>query len=92
MFRSNIITDYTQENGSYNIHYAEIYKGRLPSYHRLDLGVKRKFSFGKRSLLELNLSVTNVYSRHNIFYFNRVTKDRVDQLPILACFGANFSF
>ena len=91
-FGDNIITDYTQENGSYNIHYAEIYKGRLPSYHRLDLGVKRKFSFGKRSLLELNLSVTNVYSRHNIFYFNRVTKDRVDQLPILACFGANYSF
>ncbi len=91
-FGDNILTDYTRENGSYSIHYAEIYKGRLPAYHRLDLGVKRKFSFGKRSLLELNLSVTNVYSRHNIFYFNRVTKERVDQLPILACLGANFSF
>lgn len=91
-FGNNIATDYTSENGSYSIHYAEIYKGRLPSYHRLDLGVKRKFSFGKRSLLELNLSVTNVYSRQNIFYFNRATKERVDQLPILACFGANFSF
>ena len=62
------------------------------SYHRLDLGVKRKFSFGKRSLLELNLSVTNVYNRQNIFYYNRTTGERVDQLPILACFGANFNF
>lgn len=91
-FGGNIVSDYTRENGSYSIHYAEIYKGRLPSYHRLDLGVKRKFSIGKRSLLELNLSVTNVYSRHNIFYINRATKERVDQLPILACLGANFTF
>lgn len=91
-FGGNIVSDYTRENGNYSIHYAEIYKGRLPSYHRLDLGVKRKISIGKRSLLELNLSVTNVYSRHNIFYFNRATKERVDQLPILACLGANFTF
>jgi len=91
-FGDNIVSDYTSENGAYSIHYAEIYKGRLPSYHRLDLGVKRKFSIGKRSLLELNLSVTNVYSRQNIFYFNRTTFERVNQLPILASFGANFTF
>ena len=91
-FGDNIVTDYTQENGYYSIHYADLYKGRLPDYHRLDLGVKRKFSIGKRSLLELNLSVTNVYSRQNIFYFNRTTHQRVNQLPILASFGATFSF
>ena len=91
-FGDNIVTDYTQENGYYSIHYADLYKGRLPDYHRLDLGVKRKFSIGKRSLLELNLSVTNVYSRQNIFYFNRTTHQRVNQLPILASFGATCSF
>lgn len=91
-FGDNIATDYTRENGDYSIHYADLYKGRLPDYHRLDLGIKRKFSIGKRSLLEINLSVTNVYSRQNIFYFNRTTHERVNQLPILASFGASFSF
>ena len=92
MFGDNIVSDYTRENGEYSIHYAELYKGRLPNYHRLDLGVKRKFSLGKRSMLELNFSVTNVYSRKNIFYFDRATFERVNQLPILACFGATFTF
>ncbi len=91
-FGDNIATDYTRENGDYSIHYADLYKGRLPDYHRLDLGIKRKFSIGKRSLLEINLSVTNIYSRQNIFYFNRTTHERVNQLPILASFGASFSF
>ena len=49
------MTDYASENGTYGIHYAELYKGRLPAYHRLDLGVKRKFSLGARSILEINL-------------------------------------
>ena len=92
LFGDNIVSDYTRENGDYSIHYAEIYKGRLPQYHRLDLGVKRKFSLGKRSMLELNFSVTNVYNRKNIFYFNRATFERVNQLPILACLGVTFTF
>lgn len=92
VFGESIGSDYTRENGEYSIHYADIYKGRLPSYHRLDLGVKRKISIGARSILELNLSATNVYSRQNIFYFNRVTFERVDQLPILVCFGASMTF
>lgn len=94
VFNNNggIATDYTTVNGDFSLHYAELYKGRLPAYHRLDIGVKRKFSIGKRCLLELNLSATNIYSRENIFYFDRVTFDRVNQLPILACFGINFSY
>ena len=63
LFGNNIATDYTRESGEYSLHYAELYKGRLPSYHRMDLGVKRKFSIGTHSILELNLSATNVYSR-----------------------------
>ena len=92
LFGDGIVNDYTRENGAYGIHYAELYKGRLPSYHRLDLGIKRKFSLGVRSILEVSLSATNVYSRQNIFYFNRVTYERANQLPILVCFGANVSF
>ena len=91
-FPSSIGSDYTTENGDYDIYYGELYKGRLPSYHRLDLGVKRKFSLGAHSILELNLSATNVYSRENIFYFNRATFERVNQLPILVCLGATMTF
>jgi hypothetical protein len=69
-----------------------LYAGRLPSYHRLDLAVKRKFSIGKRGILELSFSVTNAYNRNNIFYFDRISFNRVNQLPILACLGANFTF
>lgn len=91
-FNGGINSDYAHDNGSMGISYGDLYAGRLPNYHRLDLGLKRKFSVGKRGLLELSLSVTNVYNRNNIFYFDRVTFDRIDQLPILVCGGINFSF
>ena len=92
LFPSGIVSNYTQENGEYSLNYASLYKGRLPSYHRLDLGVKRKISLGAHSILELSLSATNVYSRENIFYFNRSTFERVNQLPILLCAGATLTF
>ncbi len=92
IFGNSIVSDYTRENGEYSLHYADLYKGRLPSYHRLDIGVKRKFSLGTRSILELSLSATNLYSRENIFYFNRITFERVNQLPILVCAGATLTF
>lgn len=91
-FAGGIVNDYTRENGQYGLHYAELYQGRLPSYHRLDLGAKRKFSLGARSVLEVSLSATNVYSRKNIFYFSRTTFDRVNQLPFLASLGASLKF
>lgn len=84
--------DYTTQNGTLGVHYAELYGGRLPNYHRLDASVKRKFSIGARSLLEVNLSATNVYNRNNIFYFDRITFQRIDQLPIMVSLGASFSF
>ena len=91
-FSSGLVTDYTQENGTLGITYGDVYAGRLPNYHRFDVGAKKKFSIGKRGLLEISLSITNTYNRKNIFYFDRVSGERVDQLPILICLGANFSF
>lgn len=91
-FASGIGTDYSSTNGELGIHYGELYGARLPNYHRLDLGGKRKIVLGKHTMLELSLSVTNVYSRKNIFYFDRVTFDRINQLPILVCAGATLNF
>jgi len=47
---------------------------RMPDYHRLDLSVtfKGKEKPGKRWYSELNLSVYNVYNRHNAWSINFV--------------------
>lgn len=91
-FNDGIITDYTLTNGDYGVAYGELNAGRLPNYHRLDISGKRRFSIGKRSILDINVSVTNTYNRNNIFYFDRLTFTRVDQLPILWSAGATFNF
>ena len=66
--------------------------GRLPYYHRLDMSLKRTFKFSKYSKLEAVASVTNVYNRENIFFVDRVTNQRVNQLPILPSLGLIFNF
>lgn len=70
----------------------EINGGRLPYYHRLDASVKRTIEFGKHTSMDINLSITNVYNRENIFYVDRVTNSRVNQLPILPALGVQFNF
>ena len=54
--------------------------------------MKKRFAFGKRSILDISLSVTNIYNRNNMFYFNRLTFERVDQLPIMPSLGISFTF
>jgi hypothetical protein len=54
--------------------------GRLPAYHRLDSSVKYDVS-----LLGFDIScgvdLLNVYDNKNIFYFDRITGERVNMLP-----------
>jgi len=66
--------------------------GRLPYYHRLDMSVTKKIKFSKYAGLEIVGSVTNAYNRPNMFYFNRVTYQRVDQLPILPTLSMKLYF
>ncbi|MBP7821633.1 MAG: TonB-dependent receptor [Saprospiraceae bacterium] len=66
--------------------------GRLPDYHRLDLNLKKTIKLSVNSNLEASIGVTNAYNRQNIFYFNRVTYKRVDQLPILPNAGLKITF
>jgi hypothetical protein len=70
----------------------EINGGRLSYYHRLDASVKRTFEFTKNTRLEATASVTNIYNRENVFYVDRVTNSRVNQLPILPSLGLQFLF
>ena len=64
--------------------------GRLSDFHRLDLSLQRTFPFGANSRLEVTASVTNAYNRENIFYVDRISNERVNQLPILPSLGASF--
>ncbi len=88
-----IDVDVTEQNGNLGIIFDDqLNAGRLPDYHRLDVSLKKKFTVGANSILELSGSVTNIYDRENIFYFDRIRYDRINQLPILPSFGASFTF
>jgi hypothetical protein len=91
-FEDGINTDYTSVNGDLGIQYAELNKGRLPYYHRLDLSISKIVKVANKSDLEISASVTNVYNRENIFYFNRIKYERVNQLPIMPSIGASITF
>ena len=91
-FQDGINFDYTTTNGELGVLYGDLNAGRLPTYHRFDIDVKRKFYFTENIMLEADFSVTNVYNRNNVFYVNLVTSDIARQLPILPTFGLTFSF
>jgi carboxypeptidase-like protein/TonB-dependent receptor-like protein len=91
-FQQGLNVNYTNGNGNLGIIYGDLNGGRLPYYHRLDISLKKTFVIGKNSNLEATASVINVYDRKNIFYFDRVRGERVDQLPILPSIGASLTF
>ena len=67
-------------------------KGRLTSYSRLDVSLKKTFTLGKYSKLEATVSLTNALNQQNIFYFDRISYTQVNQLPILPSAGVSVSF
>ncbi|MBL7925357.1 MAG: TonB-dependent receptor [Bacteroidia bacterium] len=91
-FSQGVNTNYNSSNGQLGIIYGELNANRLPDYARLDLTLKRTFVLSSRSNLEATASVINLLNRQNIFYFNRVTFQRVDQLPILPALGVSMTF
>jgi hypothetical protein len=81
------------QNGNLTLVLAdELNGGRLPYYHRLDLGAKWRTAIASSALLELNASLINTYNRENIFYFDRVRFAAVNQLPILPSIGATLKY
>jgi len=91
-FSDGINTDYTNINGILGILYADYNTGRLPYYHRLDVNLKRKFQLSKNANFEVNAGATNLYSRKNIFYFDRVKHQRINQLPFMPSVGMILTF
>lgn len=91
-FQGGPSTDYVSGNGQLGILYGGFNQGRLPSYHRLDASLRYNFKTLKNFKSWIVLSVTNIYNRKNIFYFDRVNYTRVNQLPILPALSYNASF
>jgi hypothetical protein len=91
-FGQGINTTYPTDNGQLGIIYGPLNDSRLPTYHRLDFNLKRKFAIGENGLLEVNMGATNLYNRDNIFYINRVSGEKILQLPLLPSVGATFNF
>lgn len=91
-FQDGANTDVVNGNGELGIVYDDLNGGRLPTYHRLDMTIKREFVLSVNSTLEANIGVTNAYNRENIFYFDRVNFERVNQLPFMPSAGLSMNF
>ena len=89
---TQINDDYVTSNEDVYFLLADFNQSRLPSYHRLDIGAKKKFYLGQRHTLEASISMTNVYNYKNVFYVNRTTNDIIYQLPFLYYFGLTWRF
>ncbi|MFZ7144323.1 MAG: TonB-dependent receptor [Bacteroidota bacterium] len=85
---SNINT----QNSQIGTYYGEINNGRLSYFHRLDVSIQKNFQFTKRSSLEITAGASNVYDRQNIFYVDRLSGEKVYQLPVIPTLAASFSF
>lgn len=83
---------YETENGRVGTLYGELNSKRLPTYHRMDITIKRTWKLGQYSALDVSLAATNVYNRNNIFYFDTAERTRVDQLPIMPTLIATYNF
>lgn len=94
-FSNGVSSNYVNSNGSLGVLYAPINQGRLPYYHRLDFSYRTSWKWVvKEKVREFGflISVTNIYNRANIFYFDRINLIRVNQLPILPAASVNYSF
>ncbi len=92
-FLDGINTDITTSNpNEVSLLFGEINTGRLPTYHRFDITVKKNWIFKNKTQLEGVFGITNVYDRDNIFYVNRVTNEKIPQLPILPSIGVSYKW
>ena len=83
--------DYTTANGDPSVLYGALNGHRLPTYHRLDASLKYSTTL-KTGQAEVVIGATNMYNRENIFYYDRVAAERVNQLPIMPTISASFTF
>jgi len=92
-FQEGLGTDILRTNGELGIVYDEVNKGRLPDYHRLDLSLKKTLVNDEKNRKFVgSASVINIYDRRNIFYFDRISFERINQLPVLPSISLSYEF
>lgn len=91
-FDGGIYTDIVHSNGDLGVLYGDLNSKRLPDYHRLDIGITKTWKLSEHQQVQVDASVTNAYDRKNIFYFDRITYTRKDQLPLLPSLGVSYTF
>jgi hypothetical protein len=91
-FNGDINTNYATSNADLSIIFGQLNASRLPAYARLDVGIGKTWRFDDHRSLEFDFTLTNTLDRKNIFYFDRVRFERVNQLPLLPSAGISYRF
>ena len=89
---NNYMGSYLNQNGQLGYVSGNLFSQRLPVYARMDVSIRYKYNLRDRYFLEINGGATNVFDRANIFFFNRVTYTRVNQLPIMPNLNISLKF
>jgi hypothetical protein len=79
-------------NGNLSYIPSTLNGGRLPDFHRFDVGIKYKYHYSEKTTFEVNAGATNIYNRENIFYVDRFTFSRINQLPIMPSVNLSLTF
>jgi CarboxypepD_reg-like domain/TonB-dependent Receptor Plug Domain/TonB dependent receptor-like, beta-barrel len=82
----NGAVDVFNQPGGRRVIYEKPFNGELPTYHRFDMSLSRRFEFPDVALTG-QIGVINAYDRQNLFYLDVFTLRRVDQLPVIPTFG-----
>jgi hypothetical protein len=91
-FSTGINGNYTTSQGSLGTQYGAYNSYQLPVYSRLDVNLKKTIEISDRSMLEITAGATNVLNRDNIFYVDRITSQKVYQLPIMPTVSIGWTF
>lgn len=91
-FNQGLNTDYLTDNGTLGIIYSDLGSGRLSDYHRLDVSAKWTKKMKKDRKMQVIFSASNAYDRENVFYYDRISSARVNQLPILPSVAFSYNF
>ena len=81
-----------KETGSPEVLLGSKNTERLPTYHRLDLGMTYEYELITSFRLLIGLNVTNLYNRKNPFYFERTTGKRVNMLGLFPSASLTLEF
>ena len=90
--QGNVNYNFNTANGNLNYIPGDLNSARLPAYHRFDIGIKYKYRWSDKTTLEVNFGATNIYNRENIFYVDRFTFKRINQLPIMPNVNLSLTF